>query len=439
MSEKKSPRQHATQAASKIPGMVRAFTTANLQAKEEGKTVAYSFISGLHDEILRAMDIVPAWTENYAGICAAKRDATRFLVKAESENFSRSLCTYATCGIGFDIWREELGEMPPDPPWGGQVKPDILLGQGQMLCDPRYKWYQALQHYMDVPMHVINLPFPAYEENITVEEVQDYYIKYSIEELKALISFLEKQTGKKMDWDKLSELIELSDRTWTLIGDVYDLRRAIPCPMDTGDAMNTMVPTVYMMGTQAAYDFYKELYDELKYKIDNKIGVVEEEKYRLLWGGGLPPWFALADFNYFNSKGAVFAAEVTYRIVEPIEKLGLPKTNDPLEHLAWRWLKYWTYWYDKARKRPGSYPDVERLIEYIEDYKIDGIIMHTAFSCRSWHVGLLWQLDLLEKVYGDIPSLVLESDIVDASSYSEVDTHNRIDTFIETLEAAKNK
>jgi hypothetical protein len=38
------------------------------------------------------------------------------------------------------------------------------------------------------------------------------------------------------------------------------------------------------------------------------------------------------------------------------------------------------------------------------------------------------------------PSLILESDIIDISSYSEVDTRNRIDAFIETLESVrKNK
>ena len=126
-------------------------------------------------------------------------------------------------------------------------------------------------------------------------------------------------------------------------------------------------------------------------------------------------------------------------MVEPVDRLNIPKVSDPLEFLAWRWTKYQTYRHDKARKRPGSHPDVERLIEYIEDYKIDGVVMHEAFSCRSWHPGLIWQLELLKKVYRDIPSLVLESDIVDMSSYSEADTHNRIDAFLETIESAKSR
>jgi len=447
MAEEKKPeerkkRRTATEAASKVAPMVKAMIGNVLQAKEEGKPIASTFICCCYDEIIHAMDIVPHWVENYAGICGAKRDAQRFLEKAEAGNLSRSLCTYALCGLGFDAWREELGEMPPEPPWGGQVKPTVMLGSGQILCDPRNKWFQAAQHYMpDVPVYDVGLTWPLYEDDYDYHEVEGYYIKYFVEQLRGLVEFLEKHTGRKMDWDRLSELVELSDRTWNLIWEAYELRRAVPTPMGTGDAMNTMVPMVFMMGTQEAYDFFKDLYDELKQKVANKEGVIPDEKYRLIWGGGLPSWFALGDFNYFNSKGAVFPVETTYRMIEATCNfdMDLSKISDPLEHIAWRWLKYWTYWYDKARKRPGSQPEVERLIQYIEDYKIDGIVMHEAFSCRTWHVGLIWQLNQLKKIYKDIPSLILESDIVDISSYNEADTRARIDAFIDVLEAAKRK
>ena len=458
MAEQRTPRRKSTEAASKIPGMAKALVAETLRAKEEGKPIAYCFICCGYDEIIRAMDITPVWVENYAGVCAAKREAPRFLERAEEDNLSRSLCTYATCGLGFDLLRQEYDGMPPDSPWGGMTKPDVMLGSGQMLCDPRYKWFQASQHYLpDVPVYVNNAFWPPYEDDIDYREVENYYAKYMTEELRGLVKFLEKHTGRKMDWDRLSELVDLTDRTWNLIWDTYDLRRAIPTPMDTGDAMNTMVPIAFLMATQQAYDFFQELYNELKYRVDNKIGVIPEEKYRLMWGGGLPSWFALNDFNYFWSKGAVFPVETTYRIFETMAALDMPEVSDPLEHIAWRFIKLFTRWHDQARKRPGSHPDVERLIQYIEDYQIDGVVMHEAFSCRSWHPGLIWQLNTLNKIYKpipvlhlgkasktaqkyrELPSLVLESDIVDMSSYSEADTHNRIDAFIATLESVKRK
>ncbi|MFC1928224.1 hypothetical protein ACFLXK_01295 [Chloroflexota bacterium] len=127
MTEEKKPeerkkRRTATEAASRVGPMVKSMINDVLQAKAEGKPIASTFIVCAYDEIIHAMDIVPHWVENYAGICGAKRDAQRFLEKAEADSLSRSLCTYALCGLGFDAWREELGEMPPEPPWGGAGK-----------------------------------------------------------------------------------------------------------------------------------------------------------------------------------------------------------------------------------------------------------------------------------------------------------------------------
>ncbi len=437
----KKPRTLATEAATKIPKMVRANMAATVRAKDEGKKVAYAFIMDGHDEIMRAMDIVPAWGESFSGVCAAKRDAEKYLQKAEAEDFSRSLCTYATCNLGFDIWREELGgEMPPGAPWGGMGKPDMIVGSAQQLCDPRFKWPQATQHYMkEVPVFVAGMYYPPWDPNIDRKEVEKFYVKYVTAELHELVRFCEKHTQKKMDWDRLAATVDLSDKTWDLLVDTYDLRKAHPTPMDTGDAMNTMVPFTFMLGTQEAYDFYVALNAELKEKIVRKEGVNPDEKYRLIWGAGLPSWFALGDFQYFNSKGAVFPAETTYRTGEKLSRLDVPETNDPLEHIAWRLIRYYTHWYDKARKRPGSLPLVERIIEYIEDYDLDGVVFHSAFSCRSWHAGIILQEQVLKKVYGDIPTFIMEGDIVDISSYNEADIHNRIDAFVETVEGYKKR
>lgn len=457
--KKHAKRLTATESAANVASLVKHNIEAPIMAKKEGKPTCYSFIISSYDEIMRAMDITPEWTESFAGICAAKRDSARFLEKAEEFNFSRSLCTYALCGLGFDIWREELGEMPPNAPWGGQPRPDFMLSSAQNICDPRGKWYQAVQQFMpDVPIYNTGLHWPVFDDDLELKEVQDYYVKYHAEELRGLVKFIEKQTGKKMDWDKLSETVSLVERTWDLIWETYELRRAVPTPMDTGDAMNTMVPMVFLSGTQKAYDFFVELNRELKEKIAKNEGVAKDEKYRLMWGGGLPSWFALGDFNYFHSKGAVFPVETTYRIIEPMNRLNIPDTNDPIERIAWRHFKFNTFWYERAKQRPGSVPALERLIQYVEDYKIDGIVMHLAFSCRTAHLGLTWQLSQLAKIYKpipvllmgadkqtkqvlkrEVPSLILESDIVDISSYSEVETRTMIDAFIDTLADVKSK
>jgi benzoyl-CoA reductase/2-hydroxyglutaryl-CoA dehydratase subunit BcrC/BadD/HgdB len=433
---KKTTGEKSTETAKRVRRLVKGLAQKTHEARAMGEPIAYLFVASYYDDILRAMDIVTVGTENYAGLCAAKMDAERFLSKAESEGYPRHLCTYATCGLGFDTLRRELGEMPPNAPDGGMESPTVMLGTGMMICDPRYKWYQAAQRYTDAPMHVLGLLNPPlYYSHVDFREVRSYYIKYATEELRGLVDFLERQLGKKMDWDRLSEVVDLSERTARMWYEAYQLRKAVPCPMPTEDALNTMVPGFFMMGTQEAYDFYRELYDELKYRVDSKIGTIPDEKYRLLWTISLPPWYGLVLFNYFETLGAVFPIEVVYHPPLPFE---IPaNVTNPLERMAWRFYDSFTHWYDKAQKHTGN-PWVEWFLELIRDYKLDGVVFHQAMTCRTIHSGQFHQIKVL-KNYSDVPVLVLEGDIVDASHYNETATHTKIDAFIEMLEAHKEK
>jgi len=415
-----------TEAAKKVRAIVKQMNLKAHEAREQGKPIAYCFIISSHYEILRVMDITPVWTENYAGLCAAKLDADRFISKAEAEGYPRHLCSYATCGLGFDALRTELGEMPPNAPDGGMESPTMMIGTGMMICDPRYKWYQAAQRYTNVPMHVIGLLWPPFDANL--DEVQDYYVTYVEEELRGLVEFLQKHTGRKMDWDRLDETIDLANKTERIWWETYQLRKAIPTPMSIEDAMNLMVPHRFLLGTQEGLDFYQELYDELKFRVDHKMGVIPQEKYRLLWGLGLPPWFALRIFDYIKGLGAVFPMENVYRPPDPVE---LPNGLHPLRKLAWKFFEQSTYWYKKAQKHTG-HPDVERLLEWIRDYTIDGVVMHRAMTCRTIHCGELDQLNIL-KEHIDIPTVILESDIVDIRNFSEAEFNARIDAFIEVV------
>jgi len=54
-------RRTATEAASRVSGMVKAMMANVRQEKEAGKKIAYMFISCAYDEIVRAMDVVPHW------------------------------------------------------------------------------------------------------------------------------------------------------------------------------------------------------------------------------------------------------------------------------------------------------------------------------------------------------------------------------------------
>ncbi len=434
--KKKTTADKSMEIAMSVRQIVKDLSQKAHEARAKGDPIAYLFIFSAYDEILRALDITTVGTENYAGLCAVKMDAERFLAKAEAEGYARHLCTYATVGLGFDAMRRELGHMPPDAPDGGLEHPSVMLGTGMMICDPRYKWYQASQRYTNAPMHILGLLNPpTHYTHVDLKEVRGYYIKYVIEELKGLIEFLERTTGRKMDWDRLSEIVDLSERTIQVWWDAYQLRKAVPAPMSAEDAVTIMVPGYFMMGTQLAYDFYCKLYEDLKYRVDNKIGAVPDEKYRLLWALSLPPWYGLVMFNYFGSLGAVFPIEAVYHPPTPIEFP--PEVTHPLERIAWRVYAGMTRWQEEARNHTGD-PNVEWFLDLVEGYKLDGVVFHQAMTCRTIHTGQLNQINVFKK-YSDKPVLLLEGDIVDVRNYNKEATHRKIDAFIEVLDAYKRR
>ena len=68
----------------------------------------------------------------------------------------------------------------------------------------------------------------------------------------------------------------------------------------------------------------------------------------------------------------------------------------------------------------------------IEGYGVDGIVYHPIKSCRTVSTGLADSRRHLARKY-DIPSLFMESDMMDRRVVSEAQMKNRVDAFFEGL------
>jgi len=197
---------------------------------------------------------------------------------------------------------------------------------------------------------------------------------------------------------------------------------------------------MYMVGEEEAVDFYREMYLEVKDRVERKVGIVEEEKYRLIWFG-LPPWFNLGFFNYLESFGAVFAIESTYNVGDWFEV----ELDDPLEAIverAWvRAVKMHEYGTEAMPElcNPaifGGFVGSDMLDEAVEQYHLDGAVMHLTRSCRAVSFGEVHTRNRLAKI--GVPSLIFESDMADPRLWSDAQIKTRVHAFIETL-AGKNE
>ena len=428
----KTSAKHWTEAAGKVRKLV---ADMYINAFTQGKPVVWAMLSGIN-EIFVAMDVVPIYPENYAALCAVKRSNETFIEKAEAEGFSNVVCSYARTGLGYSAICQETGEIPPYAPDGGMMKPVMLIGSS-LACDTRFKWFQSFTRYVDAPYFSFDGPSPP-EDTVDRKDVREQYIKYNVAQLQGLINFMEETLGRKMDWDRLEEAVRYAEKTHYWWYEAFSLCKAVPCPMPVEDALNVIVPGFFRIGEPEALQFYKDLYDELQMRIEKKISVVPEEKYRLLWGGGLPPWHTMKVFNFVEERGAVFVFQISYPLGRPVE---IPDhITNPLERKAYTMYER-ALMRKETNKRLGisgrfNFAGLTNALPYIEPYKIDGVVMHWLRSCRGTTIGQIYQKSFIEE-HSPVPCIFLESDICDVRDYFEADWDMKINAFLETLEARK--
>jgi len=377
------------------------------RAKAEGKPVAW-VASTFPVEMLLAMDVFPVWPENYASLCAARQVSVRLCEVAESKGFSKDLCSYARCVIGSLFQKEDLPE-------GGMPKPDFLVA-ATCACDTHFKWFQFVSRHFKVPLFLLDVPYNI--SGADAEHLEKAHIEFYVSRLEELIDFLEKQTRTKLDKDRLRETIALSDRTSQLWEEIQNYRRTIPTPMDARDAFSTVFFMLSIPGTKQAVDFYQKLRDEVRERAENKFGVIENERYRLIWDN-LPLWFNLGFFKYLNGLGAVVVAETFSHVW-----MGRLDPAKPLESLARKYLPNF------------ANCSVDRRIDLIEnlvkDFKADGVILPTNWGCRMMSIGETIVKETIYERLG-VPSLILDVDSSDWRNYNEPQVKRNVEVFLQIL------
>jgi benzoyl-CoA reductase/2-hydroxyglutaryl-CoA dehydratase subunit BcrC/BadD/HgdB len=379
--------------------------------------------------IFMAMDVLPIMPENWAGLCAVKRAADPYISRAESDGYSNHICSYARIGMGYCSMLRS-GDVPSDAPDGGMAKPTMIIGSS-FGCDSRHKWFESIGRYMDVPIYNFDV-MQAVSDVAFREDVRDQYITYQVEQYRGLVSFMENVTGHRMDWDKLSQYVDTAIEMWKVMYDAYEFQKAIPCPMGVEDAMNLLVPSMMMEGDQEALDLFKDLYVELKDRVENGIGVIPDEKYRLIWGAGIAPWHTMKIFNHFQDMGAVFVYGGTYSAPHIGE---VPRVSDPLERLAIRDYQ-WSLEIHKRSIVGGYNFTIPNVVEAVEPYHADGVVQHVLRSCRRNTIGRICYMDQVRR-YTGVPILFLESDMCDVRDYSEGEWQTKAKAFLETVDNHK--
>jgi benzoyl-CoA reductase/2-hydroxyglutaryl-CoA dehydratase subunit BcrC/BadD/HgdB len=402
------------EAAKTLNQIVTEYYLECVQAKREGKPVGWMPPMNGAIEIFYAMDLQPVFPENWSPVCAAFGLTPQNFEIAEAMGYSQDLCGYLRNIIGY-----VHGPMQdPGSPLGGLPEPDLLLVPGGG-CLPVMKQFQILEQRFP-QAKVFYGDFPQVAE----EKIQKHHRDYAVHETRRLIDFLSAATGRRMDPDRLSEAVRLSDRACELWDEIMAFRRCVPAPFSAAE-IGIMFVMVTRQGTAAAVDFLSTVLDEVKMRAASQIGVVPHESVRLFWDN-IPLWYNMGLFHYFEKNGGVVVAE-TYTAAWSL-RLEVAK---PIEALAMKsLLSYPMVSCVSIQKRKAM------VLKACREYAIDGVVFHRNKSCVPITLG---QMDIKRALMDElgIPSIIIDADHMDPRNFSMAQFENRIDAFMEMLQARK--
>ncbi|MEA3470247.1 MAG: 2-hydroxyacyl-CoA dehydratase family protein [Thermodesulfobacteriota bacterium] len=180
-----------------------------LTARERGKKVALVTYN-LSPAILHAFDVVPICLEGLSGLFAIVWQ------KGIAE------CLDYCCEVGFTETscsgqRVALGPLLA----GVGVQPDFILCSTPGLCDSNANSFSFASAYLDLPFCQLNYP-----PTLTDERSSEYHR----EDFRQLIAFLEEQTRKKLDPDRLKDICEEMIKQDELVNELQELQRLVPNP-----------------------------------------------------------------------------------------------------------------------------------------------------------------------------------------------------------------
>ena len=390
-------------------------------AAAAGKGAAYVFVMGSLAELLRVFDLPIVFPEINSLQTAVRRVAHEYLNEAEDYGYSPDVCGYVKADVATQLRGGDL-------PMGRIPKPGIAVYTN--ACNTYIKWAEIWERMYHIPTFTLDIPGTRAAGTQTWPGDSDFANdrRYVEAQLHELIPLLERVSGVGFDVDRLRESMEqanLMSRHWKR---VLELNRSRP------SVFNALTDgTIYLgvangfRGLPQGAAYFADLVEEMAYKSAHGIGTITDERYRLIFVG-VPCYPIFRRFSeMFTELGGTFVTSTYLRFASGGASRGFEyDTRRPLESLAQGVLISVRDAMDNMFYQTGI------LLEMVDQFQADGIVYHPIKSCRTVSTGLADSRRALMR-QRDVPSLYIESDMMDRRVVSEAQLKNRIDAFFEGL------
>jgi len=390
-------------------------------AADSGRPSAYVFVMGSLCELLRVFDLPVVFPEINSLQTAVRRVAHEYLNEAEDYGYSPDICGYVKADVAAQLRGGQL-------PMGKIPKPSIAVYTN--ACNTYIKWAEIWERMYRIPVVTIDIPGTRTEGGQTWPGHHDFENDrtYVEAQLRELIPMLEQVSGVKFDVDRLREAMTHANTLQRGWKQVLELNRSRP------SVFNALTDgTIYLgvangfRGAPEGAAYFTDLVEEMTYKAANGIGTLTDERYRLTFVG-VPCYPIFRRFSeMFTELGGTFVTSTYLNFASGGANLGYEyDVSRPLESLAEGVLIGVRDAMDSMFHQTGI------IVDQLDTYGVDGVVYHPIKSCRTVSTGLADSRRALLAAR-DVPSLFIESDMMDRRVVSEAQLKNRIDAFFEGL------
>lgn len=420
--------------------MVTEYWESLFRAPEEGRLVCW-YEGVAINPILQAAGLAWCHGEAMSALLAARNEEGPAQVAAEQAGYDRELCSYARTHIGCGVLTqrstpEGITALPADSQerkgLAARVPiPDMIIS-AYPFCSTGQQWDDIIYRNFGKKVPIFNISLPwiwgnkpsaKYMSGPEFRESVDFLVR----QLRGCIGFIEGVTGKRFDHDRLREVMGYIKRAGEVRLEAMRLCKASPSPASFFEWTNSIAPVNFLPGDQGIVDYFEQKKAEIQARLDQGVGSVPQEKYRLFWDG-IMNWNKigwLAD-KFANYDACVVSGRYTHLGFwhEP-QVIDL---QDPLDGMAQNYL---------TCPISISAPQViEKIVEHCEAYRIDGLILHGARTCRAFSYPQFMIAEAVGKRLG-MPVAMFEGDMVDESFYKDELVNSRVEAMLEAIEAKR--
>ncbi|MGD2146476.1 MAG: 2-hydroxyacyl-CoA dehydratase family protein [Anaerolineae bacterium] len=362
-------------------------------------------------EILRAMGFLVYFPETHSAMLGATRMAVDMIPHANALGYSPEICSYLTADVGAYV----RGITPLTRAYGIQTvpKPDVLVFNTNQCRDVQ-DWFAWYAREFDAPLVGVRT-------HRGVREVTESLITSVARQMEGLIEPLAEVSGHAFDLDELRDVVALSRDCSELWKAVLETAAAVPSPLTFFDGTTLMGPAVVGRGTQEAVDFYRILLAELEKRVDDGVGAVEGERFRLYWEG-MPIWGRLRAHSelFAGLEACVLASTYCNSWI-----FSAFDAAEPFRSMARAYTELFIVRSDEAKER--------YIKQMLDTFQIDGVIYHDARTCPNNSNNRYGMPRRLEEETG-IPSLTVNGDLNDLRCLSDEQFNTNVEAFVEQLE-----